>query len=293
MPDLSIELIAWDRPGRAGALPVEDLDRVLGALADLHASGWPGGGRVGSGGFPWCPLPERLLLTSRPMCARPWPAGSPPASRRASGCWPGGTRSTGWRRPRRASWSRRLSADVTPLVAALGSPPGRRAARRSEAGERRTRAGRRVRFVDWSMTIVAPVALELGWFLVSNSGSLPEPPELVLERYRKAAGAAVVGDWRPRSTWRRSLACCCAGSGKASTPKRASRSRPACPAADDLGRGASGRSRRGHGALSAGRRCVSRARAKRTGGPWPQDDPGPFSRRMAPQPSQTTGERAA
>ena len=41
MPDLSIELIAWDRPGRTGALPVDDLDRVLGALATLHAQVWP------------------------------------------------------------------------------------------------------------------------------------------------------------------------------------------------------------------------------------------------------------
>ena len=55
--------------------------------------------------------------------------------------------------------------------------------------------GDRVRFIDWSMTTVAPVALELGWFLVSNSGSLPEPPERVLERYRAVAEPDVVGDW--------------------------------------------------------------------------------------------------
>ena len=45
------------------------------------------------------------------------------------------------------------------------------------------------------MTILAPVAVELGWFLVSNSGSLPEPPERVLERYRAVAEPDVVGDW--------------------------------------------------------------------------------------------------
>ena len=57
-----------------------------------------------------------------------------------------------------------------------------------------------VRFIDWSMTIVAPVAVELGWFLVSNSGSLPEPPDRVLERYRAGPQAddrrrRLLGDW--------------------------------------------------------------------------------------------------
>ena len=35
----------------------------------------------------------------------------------------------------------------------------------------------RVGFIDWQMTLRAPVAVELGWFLVSNSGSLPAAPE--------------------------------------------------------------------------------------------------------------------
>jgi hypothetical protein len=39
------------------------------------------------------------------------------------------------------------------------------------------------------MVMVAPVAIELGWFLVSNVASLPLPPGEVLERYRAAAGA--------------------------------------------------------------------------------------------------------
>ena len=77
MPDLSIELIAWDRHDRAGALPVEDLDRVLGALATLHAQRWPAAVEAAGAGFPWCPLPERLLLTSRPMCARHLASGIP------------------------------------------------------------------------------------------------------------------------------------------------------------------------------------------------------------------------
>ena len=37
------------------------------------------------------------------------------------------------------------------------------------------------------MTIRAPVAVELGWFLVTNSAALPEEPRQILQRYRNAA----------------------------------------------------------------------------------------------------------
>jgi hypothetical protein len=33
------------------------------------------------------------------------------------------------------------------------------------------------------MVMVAPVAIELGWFLVSNVASLPLPPDEILDRY--------------------------------------------------------------------------------------------------------------
>lgn len=60
------------------------------------------------------------------------------------------------------------------------------------------------------MTIRAPIAVELGWFLVTNSASLPERPEAILARYRTSLDwhlgrmgyadmsfdfAHVVGDW--------------------------------------------------------------------------------------------------
>ena len=46
----------------------------------------------------------------------------------------------------------------------------------------------RVALIDWSMMSLAPVAVELGWLLVSNSASLPIEPEAVLARYRDVAG---------------------------------------------------------------------------------------------------------
>ena len=68
------------------------------------------------------------------------------------------------------------------------------------------------------MTLRAPVAVELGWFLVSNSGSLPDAPTAVLEAYAEAlrwdAGRwrfgetpddfdGLVGDWEAQVdlTW--------------------------------------------------------------------------------------------
>jgi hypothetical protein len=195
MPDLSIELMEWDQPGRTGALPVGDLDRVLRALADLHAASWPQAVEGVGRGFPWCPLPERLLLTSRPMCAQHVasgiPAGMTSAERLLAG-WDAFDRLAP--RPARDLVAE-LSGDVTPLVRELTRLPSVGLHGDLKLANAAVGPGSRVRFIDWSMTIVAPVAVELGWFLVSNSGSLPEPPERVLQRYRDAAPADVVSDW--------------------------------------------------------------------------------------------------
>ena len=47
---------------------------------------------------------------------------------------------------------------------------------------------REIALIDWQMTGLAPVAVELGWMLVTNSASLPVGPEAVLERYVAALG---------------------------------------------------------------------------------------------------------
>ena len=49
--------------------------------------------------------------------------------------------------------------------------------------------------IDWQMTLVAPIAVELGWFLVANVAGLPLAPEAVLERYRLAAGLPADDSW--------------------------------------------------------------------------------------------------
>jgi hypothetical protein len=55
------------------------------------------------------------------------------------------------------------------------------------------------------MVTVAPVAVELGWFLVSNVASLPFPPDDVLTRYHAAtvnqgvAGEHTVAGWQAQT----------------------------------------------------------------------------------------------
>ena len=190
LPDLSVELIAWDRPGHAPVVPIEHIDRVLHALANLHAVPWPGRLEADAP-FPWTPLPQRLLLTSRPMCARHIasgiPAGVVSAERLLAG-WDAFDRQA--TRPAR-SLVADLSADPAPLIRALSRLPAVGLHGDLKLANVAIGPGELVRFIDWSMTIVAPVAVELGWFLVSNSGSLPEQPEAVLERYRRAASPPV------------------------------------------------------------------------------------------------------
>jgi hypothetical protein len=195
MPDLSVELISWDRPGQGGAISIDDLDRVLRALAGLHGTSWPDAVEASVGSFAWCPLAERLLLTSRPMCARHIASGI------SSGIASAERLLAGWDAfdrlaPRAArDLIAELSADVTPLVRALDRLPNAGLHGDLKLANVALGPGSQVRFIDWSMTIVAPIALEIGWFLVSNSGSLPEKPEHVLERYRAVAGEDVGGDW--------------------------------------------------------------------------------------------------
>ena len=72
MPDLSIELIAWERPDHDQALDDDALERVLGRrpAARRPVGRVPRRPREDDAGHrPWCPLPERLLLLA-PLLGR-------------------------------------------------------------------------------------------------------------------------------------------------------------------------------------------------------------------------------
>jgi hypothetical protein len=207
LPDLSTELIAWDRPSHHPLLRTDDLDRVLGSLASLHLKPWPDLLQR-TEPFPWTPLDKRLLLTSRPMCARHVasgiPAGVASAERLLAG-WDAFDRYAPAPARRLVD---ELASDVTPLVRALARLPSVGLHGDLKLANVALGPNELVRFIDWSMTIRAPVAVELGWLLVSNTGLLPLRPDDVLERYRMALAPPVeqealpdpiqpdvVGDW--------------------------------------------------------------------------------------------------
>jgi hypothetical protein len=210
MPDLSTELLAWERPSHeAGEIDVEVVDRTLDRLAALHAFPWPVVLEPPS--FPWCPLPERLTLTARPTCRRHIERGIP------AGVESAGKLLAGWdafdrvATPAARALIGDLSDDPGPLVAALDRLPSVGLHGDLKLANVAVGTGPdQIRFIDWQMTIQAPIAVELGWFLVTNSAPLPERPGALLDRYRssltwqlgrRSAGnrpsdeASIVGDW--------------------------------------------------------------------------------------------------
>ena len=200
MPDLTTELLSWERPSHDRAeVDVAVLERVVDRLAWLHATPWwaaldrPHGDPPTR--FPWCPLRQRLTLTSRPACARHIARGIPAGVESARKLL------AGWDAyDRQASTDARdlvesLAADPLPLVRALERLPATGLHGDLKLANVAVGPGPDdVQFIDWQMTILAPIAVELGWFLVTNSAVLPEPPDDVLARYRTSL------DWHLRRT---------------------------------------------------------------------------------------------
>lgn len=191
MPDLSGALIRWDRR-EAATVDEVTLERVLTAAARLHAAAWARPEVAGPGaGFPWCPLRERLLLLAPPAAERYRAEGLPAGERFLAG-W------AAFRRlapPLAAELVDRLAADPTSLLTALDRLPSAGLHGDLKLANVGLTGDGRVVLIDWGMLTLAPVAVELGWFLVSNSGALPLAPEQVLARYRDVADPAVLGDW--------------------------------------------------------------------------------------------------
>jgi phosphotransferase family enzyme len=182
MPDLTGALFDWER--RIGA---DDLAHVLGGVAALHAST-----AETDPEFPWCPVRERLELLTRPSAERYVALGLAVGQRFIDG-WHAFDRLAD---PAAVDVIRRLSADVGPLLSALERLPGALLHGDLKLANVGFRDGG-MALIDWQMVTRAPVAVELGWLIVSNVASLPEPPDAVLNRYRAAAAAAGValGDW--------------------------------------------------------------------------------------------------
>jgi Phosphotransferase enzyme family len=178
MPDLTGVLFDWN-----ATLAVEQLVVVLTALAELHAHPWVDAAALPAGA-PWCPLPERIALICRSSLERPGPARDAVGER----LLPGWDLFDRLATPAARDIVASLSADPGPLVRALEAQPATLIHGDLKLANVGIASDGSVEVVDWQMVTVAPVAIELGWFLVSNVNALPLPADAVLGRYRGAGG---------------------------------------------------------------------------------------------------------
>ncbi|HXI79879.1 MAG TPA: phosphotransferase [Verrucomicrobiae bacterium] len=188
MPDLTGVLFDWEKP-----ISVEALDRVLEGMARLHAPSWSDSA---SADGPWCPIRERITLICRSSLERPGPARDAVADRILPG-WD--------------AFDRLASGSARDLVAMLGDNP-RPLVDVLEAQPRTLihgdlklanvgiAADGAVETIDWQMVSIAPIAIEIGWFLVANVASLPVEPNEVIRRYRTHLAK---GDLDPDDGWLR------------------------------------------------------------------------------------------
>jgi hypothetical protein len=177
MPDLSRVLFDWDAP-----ISIGELDRVLAGLAALHAYPWPEA--VAQGESHWCPLRERVTLICRATLERAGAARDVVGERILPG-WDAFDRLAP---PKARHLIDSLGQNPRPLIDALAKLPSTLIHGDLKLANVGIEPDGSIDLVDWQMVSVAPVAVELGWFVVSNVASLPVPPHAVLDRYRETAG---------------------------------------------------------------------------------------------------------
>jgi hypothetical protein len=183
MPDLTGTLLRWEAP-----VDLASLDRVLAALVALHRAPWH---TQLAPDFPWTDLRTRVCMLTRPTAVRYETSGLPVGARFRQG-WDAFDRLV---RPPVKDLIDGIAADPRPLIAALARLPVSGLHGDLKLGNAGLDRDGTVWMIDWQLTLVAPIAVELGWFLVCNVASLPLTPEDVLERYRVAAGLPADEAW--------------------------------------------------------------------------------------------------
>ena len=198
MPDLSDELIAWEHIGHAPLVGPATLDGVIDAVARLHSMRWADYRPTSRDwGWPWCPLPLRLLLLSRPSAERSRAEGLAVADRLLAG-WEAFDRVA----PAAArTLISDLATDPAPLIAALGELPATGLHGDLRLGNVALFDDGRVALVGWGLMTLAPIAVELGWLVASNSAVLPIGPDEVLAKYRTSALRAAREPLRLGTAW--------------------------------------------------------------------------------------------
>jgi hypothetical protein len=172
MPDLTGVLFDWDAP-----ISDASLDRIMAGLATLHT--FPFDEALPLGGPHWSPLPERLTLICRASLERPGAAHDGVGDRILPG-WDAFDRAA----PRSArDLIDQLGERPQLLLDALAALPSTLIHGDLKLANVGIEPDGTIDLVDWQMVTVAPVAVELGWFLVSNVASLPLRPDDALTRY--------------------------------------------------------------------------------------------------------------
>ena len=170
MPDLSDQLLPWEGEAGEPPLDIHSLDRILDGLARLHAMPWPiAGAPDATTVWPSTPLRERLLLLS-PRSGAALAAEGVGAGERFTAGWAAFERRA---TPEARELVERLDRDPAALLGALAALPRTGLHGDLKLANVAFLEGRRVALIDWQMTALAPVAVELGWMLVTNSASLP------------------------------------------------------------------------------------------------------------------------
>lgn len=208
MRDLSGVLFDWSRP-----ISEDHLEAVLAGMGALHADGWGAGTAIRPGqhpggmladptdwrGGPWCPISERVALICRQSLERPGPAHDAVADRLLAG-WDAFDRQA---TPAARDLVDMLGDDPRPLLDALAVQERTLIHGDLKLANVGIAGDGALELVDWQMLSLAPVAIELGWFLVANVSSLPRHPLEVLDRYRahlaEASEALIRSEWLPEA----------------------------------------------------------------------------------------------
>ena len=179
MDDVSDALLPAD------SVSTQTVALLLDRIAALHRIPPPGRG------VPWCGLRERLTLLTPQIAEIARSFGAPVARDIVEGWKLFGRHAA----PRTAAMLRSLVAEPQPLLAALDAMPSVLLHGDLKFDNIGVRRGR-VILLDWAMTLVAPPAVELGWFLAINSRRMECGLDDVMATYARAAN--LTGESRAR-----------------------------------------------------------------------------------------------
>lgn len=180
-----------------GIVLEETVVTLLRALAGMHAAFW--GDPLAGEAFPLRTMRDRVTLLSPDVGAALIDEG------RDFGL------AEGWqafdrRAPREAiELAHALFADFTPLLRALDALPATLNHGDAKFGNAGI-DGETLWLIDWAGVAVAPVAVEMAWFLGVNSSRLPWTLDETIARYERLLGEALGAERFAAAVWPRQLA---------------------------------------------------------------------------------------